>query len=166
VVSAESFKKQFLPHSEVMYRAAYRLLGNAQDAEDMVQEAFIRLWEKRETAMQADNAEAYCVALTKNLCIDRLRLKRLNYANTPPENLDLPDESNLLHSIERRDQLEVAQKALDMLPKQQQEVVKLYDFEGRSVKEIQVETGLTNVNIRVLLSRAHQKLKNLFNNEE
>jgi hypothetical protein len=34
------------------------------------------------------------------------------------------------------------------------------------VKEIQVETGLTNVNIRVLLSRAHQKLKNLFNNEE
>ena len=74
-----------------MYRAAYRLLGNAQDAEDMVQEAFIRLWEKRETAMQAGNAEAYCVALTKNLCIDRLRLKRLNYANTPPENLDLPD---------------------------------------------------------------------------
>lgn len=166
MVSAESFKKQFLPHSEVMYRAAYRLLGNAQDAEDMVQEAFIRLWEKRETAMQADNVEAYCVALTKNLCIDRLRLKRLNYASTPPENLDLPDESNLLHSIERRDQLEVAQKALDMLPKQQQEVVKLYDFEGRSVKEIQVETGLTNVNIRVLLSRAHQKLKNLFNNEE
>ena len=85
MVSAESFKKQFLPHSEVMYRAAYRLLGNAQDAEDMVQEAFIRLWEKRETAMQADNAEAYCVALTKNLCIDRLRLKRLDYANTPPE---------------------------------------------------------------------------------
>jgi RNA polymerase sigma-70 factor (ECF subfamily) len=80
--------------------------------------------------------------------------------------LDLPDESNLLHSIERRDRLEVAQKALDMLPKRQQEVVKLYDFEGRSVKEIQVETGLTNVNIRVLLSRAHQKLKNLFNNEE
>lgn len=166
MVSAESFKKQFLPHSEVMYRAAYRLLGNAQDAEDMVQEAFIRLWEKRETAMQADNAEAYCVALTKNLCIDHLRLKRLNYANTPPENLDLPDESNLLHSIERRDRLEVAQKALDMLPKRQQEVVKLYDFKGRSVKEIQLETGLTNVNIRVLLSRAHQKLKNLFNNEE
>ena len=166
MVSAESFKKQFLPHSEVMYRAAYRLLGNAQDAEDMVQEAFIRLWEKRETAMHTDNAEAYCVALTKNLCIDRLRLKRLNYANTPSENLDLPDESNLLHSIERRDRLEVAQKALDMLPKRQQEVVKLYDFEGRSVKEIQVETGLTNVNIRVLLSRAHQKLKNLFNNEE
>ena len=166
MVSAESFKKQFLPHSEVMYRAAYRLLGNAQDAEDMVQEAFIRLWEKRETAMQADNTEAYCVALAKNLCIDRLRLKRLNYANTPPENLDLPDESNLQHSIERRDRLEVAQKALDMLPKRQQEVVKLYDFEGRSVKEIQVETGLTNVNIRVLLSRAHQKLKNLFNNEE
>lgn len=166
MVTAKSFKKQFLPHSEVMYRAAYRLLGNAQDAEDMVQEAFIRLWEKRETAMQAGNAEAYCVALTKNLCIDRLRLKRLNYAITPPENLDLPDEQNLQLSIEQRDRLEVAQKALDKLPKQQQEVVKLYDFEGRSVKEIQVETGLTNVNIRVLLSRAHQKLKKLFNNDE
>lgn len=166
MVTAESFKKQFLPHSEVMYRAAYRLLGNAQDAEDMVQEAFIRLWEKRETAMQADKAEAYCVVLTKNLCIDRLRLKQLNYANTPPENLDLPDEQNLQLSIEQRDRLEVAQKALDKLPKQQQEVVKLYDFEGRSVKEIQAETGLTNVNIRVLLSRAHHKLKKLFNNEE
>ena len=166
MVSAESFKKQFLPHSEVMYRAAYRLLGNAQDAEDMVQEAFIRLWEKRETAIQADNAEAYCVTLTKNLCIDRLRLKRLNYANTPSEQLELPDESNLQHSIERSDRLDVAQKALDKLPKQQQEVVKLYDFEGWSVKEIQVKTGLTNVNIRVLLSRAHQKLKKLFSNEE
>jgi RNA polymerase sigma-70 factor (ECF subfamily) len=72
----------------------------------------------------------------------------------------------LLHNIERRDRLEVAQRALDKLPKRQQEVVKLYDFEGRSVKEIQEKTGLTNVNIRVLLSRAHQKLKNLFNNEE
>ena len=166
MVTAESFKKQFLPHCEVMYRAAYRLLGNAQDAEDMVQEAFIRLWEKRETAIQADNAEAYCVTLTKNFCIDRLRLKRLNYANTPSEQLELPDESNLQHSIERRDRLDVAQEALDKLPKQQQEVVKLYDFEGWSVKEIQVKTGLTNVNIRVLLSRAHQKLKKLFSNEE
>ena len=47
-MDAASFKQQFLPCHAKLYRVAFRLMGNVQDAEDMVQEAYLKLWNKRD----------------------------------------------------------------------------------------------------------------------
>ena len=47
-MDAASFKQQFLPCHAKLYRVAFRLMGNVQDAEDMVQEAYLKLWKKRD----------------------------------------------------------------------------------------------------------------------
>lgn len=72
-MDAESFKKEFLPYHRKLYCIAYRLLENAADAEDLVQEAYLKLWDKREGLAIISNPEAFSVTLVKNMCFDLLR---------------------------------------------------------------------------------------------
>lgn len=72
-MDAESFKKEFLPYHRKLYRVAYRLLENSADAEDIVQEAYLKLWDKREGLTVISNPEAFSVTLVKNMCFDLLR---------------------------------------------------------------------------------------------
>ena len=63
-MDASDFKQKFLPYHRKLYRSAFLVLGNAQDAEDMVQEAYLKLWQKRnELPPDITNLEAYCVTL-------------------------------------------------------------------------------------------------------
>ena len=72
-MDANDFKRLFLPYHRKLYRVAFRLLGNVQDAEDMVQEAYLKLWKRREELpSNIESWEAYCITLTKNLCYDAL----------------------------------------------------------------------------------------------
>lgn len=64
-MDAASFKQQFLPCHAKLYRVAFRLMGNVQDAEDMVQEAYLKLWKKRDELPEVASIEAYCVTLIK-----------------------------------------------------------------------------------------------------
>ena len=68
-MDAESFKKEFLPYHRKLYRVAYRLLENSADAEDIVQEAYLKLWDKREGLTVISNPEAFSVTLVKNILI-------------------------------------------------------------------------------------------------
>jgi len=72
-MDATEFKQQFLPYHRKLYRTAFRLTENPQEAEDMVQEAYLKLWNKRNELTGVLNTEAYCVTLVKNLCYDTLR---------------------------------------------------------------------------------------------
>ena len=72
-MDTESFKREFLPYHRKLYCVAYRLLENAADAEDLVQEAYLKLWDKREGLSVISNPEAFSVTLVKNMCFDLLR---------------------------------------------------------------------------------------------
>lgn len=69
-MDTESFKREFLPYHRKLYCVAYRLLENAADAEDLVQEAYLKLWDKREGLSVISNPEAFSVTLVKNMCFD------------------------------------------------------------------------------------------------
>ena len=81
-------------------RVAFRLTGNPQDAEDMVQEAYLKLWNKRDELADVLNTEAYCVTLIKNLCYDVLRRSQPDEDGRPPEELNLPMDTNIAREIE------------------------------------------------------------------
>ena len=66
-MNKETFKQTYLPLSASMYRTAYRILGNPEDAEDMVQEAYMKLWKQRDTLDGILDARAYAVTSVKNL---------------------------------------------------------------------------------------------------
>ena len=149
-MDAASFKQQFLPCHAKLYRVAFRLMGNVQDAEDMVQEAYLKLWKKRDELSEVASIEAYCVTLIKNLCYDSLRSCR-------------PDEDSRLPEIEQKDEARQVKRLIRQLPRSQQQIILLRDVNDCSYEEIEQVTGLTAVNIRVLLSRARKKIREQFN---
>ena len=162
-MDANDFKRKFLIHHRRLYRTAFHLMGNAQDAEDMVQEAYLRLWKRRaELPTDILNTEAYCVTLVKNICYDALRLSHLEEDGRPPEELSIATESNVMKEVEQKDEVKHVMKLINRLPDQQKRVMLMRDVDERPYEEIEQTTGLSAVNIRVLLSRARKKIREQF----
>ena len=162
-MDANDFKRKFLPYHRKLYRAAFHLMGNAQDAEDMVQEAYLKLWKRRnELPSDIVNLEAYCVTLVKHICHDSLRLSHLEEDGLPPEELSIAENTNVAREVELRDEANQVMTLIDRLPEKQQQIMRMRDVEDQSYEEIEKATGLNSVNIRVLLSRARQKIREQF----
>lgn len=158
-MDAEEFKRRFLPLHIRLYRTAFRLMGNAMDAEDMVQEAYLKLWERRDDLGHVANMEAYCTSLIRHICIDAFRRKRPEEDSPPPEEFPLTDNEDAATALERQDEAEQLTSLINRLPEGQRTVMTLHDVEGCSYEEIEEATGFTAVNIRVMLSRARKKIR-------
>ena len=162
-MDANDFKRKFLPYHRKLYRAAFHLMGNAQDAEDMVQEAYLKLWKRRdELPTDIANLEAYCVTLVKHVCHDALRLAHLEEDGRPPEDLPIIGNTNVAHEVELKDEAHQVMTLIGQLPDQQRQIMQMRDVEDLPYEEIEKATGLTSVNIRVLLSRARKKIREQF----
>jgi RNA polymerase sigma-70 factor (ECF subfamily) len=158
-MNATEFKQQFLPLNARLYKVAYLLLGNEDDAKDAVQDAYIKLWNKRDSLNDIDNVQAYCVTLVRNLCLDHHRAAHLEVIDKPPEELPLSSCDEASGNIERQQTAQLLRQCMARLPAQQQQVIQLRDINGCSMQEIEKATGLSAVNARVLLSRARKSLR-------
>ena len=161
-MDAESFKKEFLPYHRKLYCIAYRLLENAADAEDLVQEAYLKLWDKREGLAIISNPEAFSVTLVKNMCFDLLRSGKYALSKQLVELTEVHTVSPA-DNLEIRDEVQQVKNIIARLPEQQQRIVTLRDVKGCSYEEIEHATGLNATNVRVLLSRARKRIREEFN---
>lgn len=162
-MDAESFKKLYLPYHQKLYRIAYKLLEESCDAEDIVQEAYLKLWNKREELTDIKNPESFSVILLKNLCFDYLRSTKNNLGKRNIEEVGKADEISLINEIEIKDELNCVKQIITQLPEKQQEVMKLRHLNECSIEEIEQITGLNAINIRVLISRARKTIREQFN---
>lgn len=160
-MDANEFKRLFLPQSRRMYWAAWRLTENREEAEDLVQDVFLRLWTQRDTLPDIQNAEAYCVKLIQRRFLD---LRRVSHPETSlPQDISLlPSGEDLYREAEIRDHAEQAHRLIDALPDIQRQVIILRDIEDQPYDNIAQMTGLTQVNVRALLSRARRTIRERF----
>jgi RNA polymerase sigma-70 factor (ECF subfamily) len=155
-MDAESFKQQFLPLHPKLYRIAFALTENSRDAEDILQETYFKLWNKRKELAGIRNPEAFCVTLIKNLSLDYLRASRQHEAvDEVMIRVNISPETALIE----RDDLNQVQRLMKQLPEQQRKVLHLHTIEACSLEEIEEITGLSAVNVRVLLSRARKFIR-------
>ncbi len=162
MMPASLFKQLLLPLYPRLQHVALRMLGNVEDAEDMVQEVYMKLWNKREELPDVQNMEAYCVALTKNMCIDRLRLAEVDRVDVDDFPLSLAAADDIAGQLERQDAVEQVKLIIETLPEKQQQVITLRDIRECTFEEIEEQTGLTAVNVRALLSRARKTIRERF----
>lgn len=162
MMPASLFKQLLLPLYPRLQRVALRMLGNVEDAEDMVQEVYMKLWGKREELPDVQNMEAYCIALTKNMCIDRLRLAEVDRVDVDDVPLSLAAADDVASQLERQDAVEQVKLIIETLPEKQQQVITLRDIRDCTFEEIEEQTGLTAVNVRALLSRARKTIRERF----
>lgn len=158
-MNSETFKKQFLPYHGKLYRIAYRFLQDTEDAEDIVQEAYIRLWSKRDSLELLENAEAFAIIIVRNMCLDFLRKNKREFH---PYDLEMPDRECFTKQMEIEDQIRQVESIMDSFPKQQRMVMLLKHWDGFSDEEIEQITGLSRANIKMIISRARKKIRERF----
>lgn len=155
----EIFKQQILPLQPAMQRMAESLLGNEDDAADVVQDCFVSLWNEREKLSKVVNIEAWCITLVKRKSIDLMRRRH------PTEEIDeqsLPAEQPLYEE-------DTLQKALEMikkLPERQAQIIRLKHFEAIDTQGIAKMMQINEGNVYALLSRAYQSLKKMILDNE
>lgn len=162
-METSEFKSSFMPFQPKMYRVAFSILRNTQDAEDIVQEAYLRLWKKRNEPDADKINEAYCVMMVRNLCIDFIRSSHGDMEGDINDAVQYQVAEDVYTSIEKRDEVRELKKLISSLPETQKKVVLLRDVNGLTFEEIERATGLGAVNIRATLSRARKRLREQFN---
>jgi RNA polymerase sigma-70 factor (ECF subfamily) len=162
-MQASEFKQLFLPLSRQIYWMAWRLTGNAEEAEDLTQEVYAQLWTKRESLSSISNPIAYCSVLVRNLYLNQVRKQRVETTEMARE-LFVADGNRLEDAIEQRQACEQVMRLIGQLPEQQRKIVTMHDVEGCSNEEIRQQTGLASTHVRVLLSRARKTIRQLFKN--
>ena len=151
------FTSLYLPLREDLYRVAYYILESQQDAEDAVQDLYLRLYSGLDTLDSVRNPRAYCITLVRNICIDRIRKARSvrSDGSVEPASEETPQDERL----SRKQQLEQTLKRMSRLSPREQEVLRMKVFDELSYDEIQARTGLSYLNLRVVLSNARRKMK-------
>jgi len=157
-MSQERFKAEILPIRDKLFHIAQRILVEEQEAEDAVQEVLLKLWHTRDSLDRYDSPAAFATTVTKNHCLDRLKVKNRQdsldesyYARAGTDNPYL--------QLERRNTEEVLQKIIENLPPLQQAIIRMKDMEEYEVDEIAEITGTNVEAVRVNLSRARKKVR-------
>ena len=142
-----------------LYRFSLRITGNAPEAEDVVQEVFIKVWEKRDDMADVKNPEAWCMTLTKNLSLDKLRSKH-HRTKEISEALALTDSKPTPYgALETNDMLDSIRNLMNLLPEKQKWVMHLRDIEGLSYEEIAENLTMPMPQVKVYLHRARQAIR-------
>ena len=161
-MKSSEFKLMVMPYSSRLYRMAFRLMNNREEAEDIVQEVYVKLWGMRNELNKYNSIEALSIRITRNLCLDQLRRRKVNqnalkaeklkeesYSVTPAEDLEKKEEIELIHTL------------IAALPEPQRSLVYLRHLEGKKYEEISEMVNM-NVNaIRVSISRARKQMREM-----
>lgn len=158
-MNTDIFKETFIPYHQKLYRIAYRILKDQGNAEDIVQETYIKLWNKRSEMRGIENTEAYAIIILRNTCLDFLRKKK-NYLSD--FELDVEEPHSLIKEVELKDEVEHVKELVSRLPDQQKLVMQLKHWDDYTDDEIEEITGMSQVNIRVTLSRARKTIREQF----
>lgn len=159
-MDADSFKRLFLPLHPKLFRIAYALVESKADAEDILQDAYCKLWNRRDELAGIQSPEAFCVTLVKNLCLDFLRSAHANrHDEEITEAITLSTDSSPEKELETQDKIRQVRRLINKLPQNQRQVLKLRGINDCSLDEIEQITGLSAVNIRVLLFRARKIIR-------
>ena len=147
-----------MPYADRFYRAAYYLLESESDAEDAVQELYLKLWAARSSLEDIQNPAAYGISMLKNICIDRIRKRTVRKAE-PLDEAPIPEETDAEDQEEMKDTLRHLLQEMEKLPEKQREVLRMKTIDGLEYEEISRRTGISQVYVRVLIAMARKTLR-------
>lgn len=148
-----------LPYKDKLYRFAMSMLGNSFDAEDVIQELLVKVWKKKDQFIALDNKEAWCMTVTRNLSIDKIRSRKNRTSNIDDYYHIKDTAATPSTKLEQKDALSRVMQLMNELPEKQKSVMHLRDVEGYTYKEISEMTELTVDQVKVNLFRARKALR-------
>lgn len=156
-MTPERFTQDYLPLKDDLYKVAFYILESGADAEDAVQDLYLKLWDAGDALDTIRAPKAYCISLLRNICIDRLRRYKPEREEKIPQ--QAADDSLQDERMSERQKIEAAIKQMSSLSDSERIVLKLKVFDDLSYEEIQKLTGLSQLSMRVHLSNARRKIR-------
>jgi RNA polymerase sigma-70 factor, ECF subfamily len=165
-MDANEFKMEVLPLKNKLYRFASRMLDDTEEASDAVQEVFMKLWNIRDKLHSLNSLEAFAMTVTRNYCLDRIKSRRTVSVEQTGSLLFEEDKNvNIEKLTEQRDTIRHLRQIMNLLPEQQRMIIQLRDIEGYEYEEIEEALNINLNTIRVNLSRARKKLRDVYINK-
>ena len=157
-----SFRNDVLPLKNELYRLALRITLNPAEAEDIVQETMIKVWNKREQWNDIESIEAFCLTICRNISLDKMRKMENQNQSLEEGEHDAPDQSYASNPEEQamqQDKLKLIRRLINALPEKQRSAMQLRDFEGKSYKEIAQIMDISEEQVKVNIFRARQAIR-------
>ena len=139
--------------SDRLFGFCYKIMGNADDAKDALQDVFSILWQKRDTLQEIQNLAAFVTTMARNKCIDQLRSRQVKLKQQGLMDEISEADSSFDESTEER--MGLIQLAL------QQQVLLIRDFQGMEYAAIAQELQMSQDNVRMTLSRVRKRIKEI-----
>ncbi|MDR0962512.1 MAG: sigma-70 family RNA polymerase sigma factor [Mediterranea sp.] len=161
----KDFKETVLPLRGNLLCQAKRMLGDKEDAEDIVQEVYLKLWSIRDGLDCYDSLSALASRITHNLCVNRLR--SASYRQEPLE-IAPPMQDSVTPDValEQKEGIQRIELLIDSLPDAQRHILRMKHLDGLEVEEIAELTGSSAEAVRMNLSRARRKVRDAFLKQE
>ena len=159
-----SFQNDVLPLKNKLFRLALRITLNREEAEDVVQDTLIKVWNARDRWQEFDSIEAYSLTIARNLSLDRIKKMDNQNDSLEEQTTERLDETSSTPSerMIQKDKLNIVRNIINELPEKQRSCLQLRDIEGKSYKEIADILSITEDQVKVNIFRARQTVKQRF----
>ena len=158
-----SFRNDLLPLKDVLYRLALRITLSHEEAEDIVQDTLIKVWNRRDEWQMLESIEAYSMTICRNLALDAIKKKDNNNESLEQGIAETSDQTSDPHELMiRKDRVEMVKQLVNRLPEKQRSCLQLRDFEGKTYKEIAEILAITEEQVKVNIFRARRSIKQQF----
>lgn len=162
-----NFRNDILPMKDALFRLALRITLSREEAEDIVQETLIKVWNRRDSWDTIESIEAFSMTICRNMSLDRLRLHDNQNASLDDDDSSIGSErldsdSTPYERTVQREKVEIVRTLIDSLPEKQRSCMQLRDFEGKTYKEIAAVLGISEDLVKVNIFRARQTIKQKF----
>lgn len=155
-----NFLSDILPLKDKLFRLALRITLDRAEAEDVVQDTLIRVWNRKEEWANIQSPEAFSITICRNLALDRCAAAR-NSNITLDESQEHRTEASPPPDIamDRQERINLVKQQMNTLPEVQRTIMELRDMEGKSYQEIANILNITEPQVKVYLHRARQKIR-------
>ena len=156
----KQFKTDIISLREKLLNYSLMMLGNMDDAEDVVQETFLKLWNIRGQLDLYENPKGFAMQMIKNICIDKLRSRKIT---VEPEDYQIGYNSQTPYfQLVDKDSIDLVRKIINELPELQKRIILMRDVEGYELEEIAQIVGTQTSAVTMNLSRARKKVREKF----
>jgi RNA polymerase sigma factor (sigma-70 family) len=157
------FNNQVLLLSRKLYLVAFRFLKRQEEAEDAVQEVFIRLWNRPGELDKYDSLEAFAVTMVKNYCIDILRKEKSIVREDHNNHMDvINNDPSPYEALENNETSQILNNIIEELPENYRQIIMLKEMDGLTYDEMAAVTNQNINTLRVNLSRARKMIRDEF----